>query len=117
MIVKNLGKLDDRYAVASAEGTTLHLLVDSQIISFDLSTLQGDGEVSFDVVGDENHKISVFGKYYIANIEIPPKEYYYAEDKENPIVDEETGAISYPVVRVAKPLNMNCVTVNLFPLK
>lgn len=90
------------------EGTKLTL---NDMLTIDLRKYQRDEERIIDISLDENDILQMgLGRWYIANIIIPPKTYKMVDtgtkdDKENEIYE-----------RVAEPLNMDEVTLILWAL-
>lgn len=99
------------------EGTKIPYTVDNTTICFDetitvnLAKMQKDTENVIDVCLDEDMQLTTgLGKWYIANIILPPKEYEY---KDTGNKDEDDNVI---YERVAKSLDMEKVELILWTI-
>ncbi len=100
------------------EGKKIQHEVDGTKITFDdmltidLKRYQKEEERVIDISLDEDDILQMgLGKWYIANIVIPPKEYEFIEN-ENEVDDEGNPVLT----KVAKPLDMGKVTLTLWAL-
>lgn len=88
-----------------------NVLTFDDTISVNVSKYQRDTQNTIDVCIDENLQLTTgLGKWYAANVIIPPKKYDMVGSGE---VDENNNPIYN---RVAEPLNMDEVTLILWAL-
>lgn len=80
------------------------------MLTIDLKRYQKEEERVVDISLDEDEILQMgLGKWYIANLVIPPKEYEFVESGS----DEEGNPV---LNKVAKPLDMDKVTLTLWAL-
>jgi hypothetical protein len=96
--------------VEKNEGTKIHVTINGtkvtfdDMLSIDLKRYQKDEERVIDLSLDNDDNLQMgLGKWYVANIIIPPKEYDYVQDAET-------------FERVEKPLDMEKVSLVLWAL-
>ncbi len=111
IVEKNEGRKID-YAV---RGTKLNF-ADGEI-TLDIARYQKDDEVTKDIMVDsEGYLATGKGRYYVAQVIIPAREY----DEETTTVTEEVDGEEVErevVTRIAKPLDMDKVTLCLFSIE
>lgn len=89
------------------DGTKIIL---DEMLSFDLKRYQKDNEEVVNICLKNDILQMGLGDWYVANIVIPPKKYELVDSGEK----DEEGNVKYE--RVAKPLNMDEVTLILWAL-
>ena len=91
-------------------------------ITINLAKRQEDWPVHIDVCSDEDGALVIgaeSGRYYVAQIDVPAKEYEEAEataEAEN-TDGEQAEEQQTETIRTAKPLNMDNVTLTLWALE
>ena len=82
-------------------------------LTIDLARYQRDYTVTKDIMadGDGNLLVGANGRYYVAQVEIPPIEYEETVVEAGPMPGTETRTT---VERTAKPLNTDEVTLRLW---
>lgn len=109
--------------VEKNEGAKISYEVNKTSICFDddltinLAKRQKDWPVHIDVCSDEDGALVIgaeSGRYYVAQIDIPAIEY---EEAEATAVADEAGEPTEAAAPVAKPLDMDKVTLTLWALE
>lgn len=104
------------------QGTKIHYEVTGTKICFDddltinLAKRQEDWDVHIDVCSDDEGALVIgakSGSYYVAQLDIPAKEYEETEAASEDIVEDQQSKI----IRTAKPLDMDTVTLTLWALE
>lgn len=91
-------------------------------ITINLAKRQEDWPVHIDVCSDKDGALVIgaeSGRYYVAQIDVPAKEYEVAEataEAENTDGEQAEGQQT-ETIRTAKPLNMDNVTLTLWALE
>ncbi|MCR5337622.1 MAG: hypothetical protein K6E75_03600 [Lachnospiraceae bacterium] len=85
-------------------------------ITLDLARYQRDDEVTKDIMVDPDGYLTMGkGRYYVAQVEIPARE--YDEDTTTETVEENGEEVTREVVnRTPKPIDMNKVVLYLFSI-
>lgn len=91
-------------------------------LTINLAKRQKDWPVHIDVCSDEDGALVIgaeSGRFYVAQFDIPAIEYEYPEAEENaePIEEGAEGMHSEQPAPVAKPLDMDKVTMTLWALE
>lgn len=113
VIEKNSGKKID-YAVV---GTTI---VFDDDLSINCAKRQSDSPVHEDICYDERGMLVVgaaAGRRYVAEIDIPKREYIYPEPVDTHSDDEENGGMMEMDPPTPIPLNMDDVTLTLWAIE
>ena len=87
-------------------------------LTINLAKRQEDWAVHIDVCSDDEGALVIgakSGSYYVAQLDIPEKEYEETEEETGGI-DEQADGQHEETARVAKPLDMDKVTLTLWAL-
>ena len=112
--VRNVGGEGERVPF-SVDGTKIIFGIEDNNFVVDVSELQADTQITFDVMQNNEGKLGTKGNWYAAVITIPPKRYEMVEDAEHATFNEN-GEEEKSLIPVALPLDMGAVEVALYPL-
>lgn len=112
IVEKNEGRKID-YAL---DGTKLEF--HDGALTIDLARYQKDDPVTRDIMVDsDGYLIMGRGRYYVAQVEIPAREYEETETPATVAEEENEGGMNMPsVIRTPLPLNTDDVTLYLFAI-
>jgi len=115
MYIRNIGNEEGTRVPFLENGTKITFGIEGNEFTVDAAELQEDGQVSFDVMQDENGKLGTEGHWYAATLTIPPKRYEMVEDENNVTINED-GEEERGMIPKAIPLDMGAVEIALYVL-
>lgn len=88
-------------------------------LTINLAKRQQDEDVHIDVCYDQDHELVIgasAGRKYVAEIDIPPKEYVKPDGEEDGGAEDAGNTPESEAVPEAKPLDMNKVKLTLWAI-